>query len=189
MKISALVASLAVAGSAVAAPPAGSKPFGIMSLRSASPIHFGQVSAAHGSIRINQQNQDAVCKVKHGEKPPTTATFYIKDEILYLYTGKGLIQKVFTDRSGFGQGVTGYLTGDGPLPNRFEDKGWMVDGNGNLSFKGQGLLACPTSVPGGGWSIWISGNNPNPGGHTGCLGFSPRTVPLKHPVRCEYSQQ
>ncbi|KAM4068097.1 cell wall protein phiA [Hirsutella rhossiliensis] len=187
MKLSTAIASLAVAGSAVAAPPAGSKPFQIMSLRSASPIHFGQVSASKSNIFLNAQKQDAVCEVKDKSKAPTEATFYIKDEVLYLYTGKGPVQKAFVDRSGMGQGKLGYLSGNGPLPPRFEDKGWKVDKAGDLNFNGKNLIACPGSKNGP-WTVWVATDNLTPGGNKGCLGFSARTLPSENPVRCRYSQ-
>lgn len=109
MKVSALVSALlAVAAPAMAAPvaepaaaaPAGSKPFGIMSLRSASPIHFGQVSAAKGNYFLGLPKQNAVCEGKN----PEAAVFYIKDSELYLYTPKTkAVQKAYVDRSGMGK--------------------------------------------------------------------------------------
>ncbi|KJZ72834.1 hypothetical protein HIM_07778 [Hirsutella minnesotensis 3608] len=190
MKFSAAIASLAAAGSVLATPApsaAPSKPFGIMSLRSASPIHFGQVNAAQSNIFINYPSQGAKCEIKDQSKAPTTATFYIKDEVLYLYTGRGPVQKVFADRSGMGQGKIGFLTGNGRLPPRFEIKGWKIDRTGNLSFNGKGLIACPSIR--GSWTIWVDTNNPTPGFNKGCLGFSARTINAFNPVRCEYSRQ
>ena len=76
--------------------------FGVMALRSATPIHFGQVTAVQNNIFINLPKQDAVCEIYGPLKPPGQAIFYIKDQILYLYTGSGPTQKIFVDRSGFG---------------------------------------------------------------------------------------
>lgn len=85
------------AGSAVAAPqPANA--FNLMSLRSASPIHFGQFSAAKRGLYINYKDQNAKCKGKSDGH----VTFYIKDGGLFLYSTCGETQQVFTDRSGMG---------------------------------------------------------------------------------------
>ncbi|KAM5443843.1 hypothetical protein MferCBS31731_001089 [Microsporum ferrugineum] len=183
--LAAISASLALAGSATASP--SPKTFGILSLRSASPIHFGRVDASQSNIFLNYGDQGAICRVKPGCQKPSDAIFYLKDSILYLYTGSNPTQKVFLDRSGFGQGKMGYLTGDGPLPPRFEVEGWTIDQSGNLSFKGKGLLACPSSDPHiTFWTVWVDAGIINPGGNMGCLGFSARTVPTK-PVPCKYS--
>ncbi|KAK2871863.1 hypothetical protein FQN49_002751 [Arthroderma sp. PD_2] len=181
MKLSAVIASLAAAGSVFAAPPAGSKPFEITALRSASPIHFTTVGASQSNIFLNLKDQGAVCKGKCKDRKGT-ATFYLKNGILYLYTKGGLTQKVFLDRSGFGQGKMGYLTGDGPLPRRFEVEGWNINAAGNLDFKGKGLLACPSSDPKiTSWTVWVDAGITNPGGNQNCLGFSARTTPSKKP--------
>lgn len=89
-------------GLTLGAPQPKPRAFGVMSLRSASPIHFGQVQAVQNNIFINVPKQDAVCEIYGPLKPPDQAIFYIKDQILYLYTGSGPTQKVFVDRSGFG---------------------------------------------------------------------------------------
>jgi hypothetical protein len=85
-----------------------------------------------------------------------------------------------------GQGKIGYLSGDGPLPPRFEVQGWSVDKAGSLTFKGQPLLACP-AVPKGSYVIWVFTGNPNPGGNENCLGITVKTVPIDKPVPCKYS--
>lgn len=106
MKFSLIASCLASAASLVSASaPQPPKPaaFGIMSLRSASPIHFGQVSAAHGSVWINLQEQNATCRPA-AEDNDGLATFYLKDGGLYLYNhGKGKVQRLFVDRSGMGK--------------------------------------------------------------------------------------
>jgi hypothetical protein len=192
MKASTILAALAAAaGSTNAAPApasAGAKPpvkFGIMSLRSASPIHFGQVSAAQSNLFINLPHQHAVCKGAAQEG----ATFYIKDGELFLYTPGGKpAQKVYVDRSGMGQGNLGYLTGNEGLPRYGETKGWKKDESNFLSFNGAGLLACPNSIDNA-WNIWVSVGIAKPAGQEGCLGFTPMAVPLDKPVACSYTKQ
>ncbi|KAI9898058.1 hypothetical protein N3K66_006418 [Trichothecium roseum] len=193
MKVSALVSALlAVAAPAMAAPvaepaasaPAAPKPFGIMSLRSASPIHFGQVSAAKGNYFLGLPKQNAVCEGKN----PEAAVFYIQDSQLYLYTPKTkAVQKAYVDRSGMGQGKLGYISGNQSPPRNGELKGWKVDKNNYLTFNGSSLIACPKSIDNA-WSIWVSAGVSQPGGNSGCLGFSSLTVPLDKPVKCSYTK-
>ncbi|KAH7327770.1 hypothetical protein B0I35DRAFT_415700 [Stachybotrys elegans] len=176
MKISTLVI---MAGSALAA--AKQSTFGIMSLRSASPIHFGQVSAAQSNLFIHLPDQHAVCKGPE----QSAATFYIKDGELFLYTPSGKpAQKMFVDRSGMGQGKLGYVTGNAGLPRYAETKGWKITDQ-YLSFNGAGLIACPSIDDA--WNIWVDVGIANPGYSEGCLGFSARTVPISKPVKCTYT--
>jgi hypothetical protein len=189
MKIPTIIAAFAaVAGSTTAAPAPAAKPpikFGVMSLRSASAVHFGQLSAAQSSVFIHLPKQHAVCKGKSQDG----AVFYIKDGELFLYTPDGKpAQKVWVDRSGMGQGNLGYLTGDGFLPRYGETKGWKKDENNFLSFNGAGLLACPNSIDNA-WNIWVSVGIAKPAGQEGCLGFTPMAVPLDKPVACSYTKQ
>lgn len=88
--------ALALAGTALAAP---TKPqaFDIMSLRSASPIHFASLSASRGSFFLNLPNQNAQC---NGEN--NRATLYLQGSKLFLYSAGDKAQQVFVDRSGMG---------------------------------------------------------------------------------------
>lgn len=70
----------------------------MMALRSASPIHFAQMSAAKSGLYLNFPLQNATCK---GESSGH-ATFYIANEELVLYSCEQEKQKVFVDRSGMG---------------------------------------------------------------------------------------
>lgn len=105
MKFTAL-ASLLAAG--VSAAPAQHqarsdvKAFHLMSLRSASPIHFGSFSAVESNIFINypQGEQAATC---NGDAKGI-ATFSLKGGELFLYSGDANNQQqVFVDRSGMGK--------------------------------------------------------------------------------------
>lgn len=105
MQITALVLSL-LAATASAAPkgkscPAPERKFGIMSLRSASPVHFGTVTAAENKLWINRDEStiDAKCD---GGADGIPATFYTKDGELFLY-GKDTLQQFYVDRSGMGK--------------------------------------------------------------------------------------
>lgn len=117
MKFTLLTSLLATAASVSAVPaPApelraaetssvcGVEPFNLMSLRSASPIHFGSFSAAKSSVFINlpKGKQAATCD----GNPEGVATFFIKDGGLYLYhAGTGKKQQIYVDRSGMGESI------------------------------------------------------------------------------------
>ncbi|KND92155.1 hypothetical protein TOPH_03119 [Tolypocladium ophioglossoides CBS 100239] len=182
MKLSAVIASLAAAGSSVAA-PSEPKTFNLMALRSASPIHFAPVSAARSSIFLNLKDQGAECKGDSYNR----ATFYLKDGGLFLYSKGGKRQQIFVDRSGMGQGKMGYLTDNTYPPPHFELTGWTIDKYEDLNFKGISLLACPGSFQDA-WSVWVVTDNLTPGGNKGCLGIISRTISITKPVSCEYSQ-
>lgn len=87
-----------LAASAIAAPQKAPATFDVMALRSASPIHFAEVSAAKGGLFLNLPHSNATCEGKSSGH----ATFYIEGEELVLYSCKGEKQKVFVDRSGMG---------------------------------------------------------------------------------------
>jgi hypothetical protein len=105
MQLTTVILSL-FAAAASAAPTGGSCPaptrkFGIMALRSASPIHFAQVSASQNKLILNlpENKLDAQCT---DGKARRDAVFYIQGGELYLY-GKDKVQQFFTDRSGMGK--------------------------------------------------------------------------------------
>lgn len=185
MQIKAILFAPLLATGLVSAAPATSKTttFEIMALRSASPIHFSELQAARNSIFIHLPDQKATCHTKSDNY----ATFKLVGDELRLYKSSGTPQKIWVDRSGMGQGVLGYSTGDSK-PKNGEHKGWKIDKNGDLSFKGQGLLACPGSISKS-WSVWVDTGIANPGGNKNCLGFSARTLPIAKPNSCKYTEQ
>ncbi|KAF4304321.1 hypothetical protein GTA08_BOTSDO08120 [Botryosphaeria dothidea] len=168
-------------------PPAAAtnRTFGIMALRSASPIHFLSVVATQSGLQLGKK-QDAAC-----DKPSDYATFLLDNSTakLFLYDGpKSSYQQLYTDRSGMGQGVLQYTrTRDQTLnPNRIETTGFVVPKDSpDLQFKDVGFLACPGT--GDIWSVWLDAGVANPGGITGCLGFSARAVDTTDPVACVYT--
>ncbi|PNY23137.1 Uncharacterized protein TCAP_06918 [Tolypocladium capitatum] len=183
MKFSAAIATLAAAGSALAA-PSEPETFDLMALRSASPIHFAPFSAAKSNILLNLKHQNATCEGDNYNR----ATFYLKDSGLFLYSKGVKHQRIFVDRSGMGQGKIGYLTDNTYLPRHFELKGWAIDKNGDLNFNGSSLFACSGAIDDA-WSVWVLiPSNPTPARNEECLGMSSRTIPIKKPVSCEYSQ-
>jgi hypothetical protein len=183
--LSLFAAAASAAPASGSACPAPTRKFGIMALRSASPIHFASVGASQNGIALNLPDNKLDAKCTDG-KARKDATFYIKDEELYLY-GKGdVVQQFLVDRSGMGQGVVRYFT-KGPTPpgGRLEVKGWAIDKNDNLAFNGTGLQACPNTVDGS-WNIWLKVVD-EPAQQEGCLPFTGRTITAKKPVQCTYS--
>ncbi|KAF4119362.1 cell wall protein, partial [Geosmithia morbida] len=187
--ISFITAALALAGSAVALPTARAANatvdvFGILALRSASPIHYGSVSASIGNLFINRA-QDAECASNI-----SSAEFYIKDGGLFLY-GDGFsneTQQVYVDRSGMGQGNVGYVTSNTPAPRSGELTGWSFNstgGNRYLQFDGASLLACPSID--NSYALWVDVGVAAPGGSTECLGFKALAADIAKPVPCKYS--
>lgn len=101
MKLLAIIsASLALAGFTTATPPP--QTFSIKA-KGNPKVPSARFDASRSNIFLNYGDSGAVCEVKPGCPKPKDAVFYLKDSILYLYTGSSNpVQKVFLDRSGFG---------------------------------------------------------------------------------------
>ncbi|KAH6884795.1 hypothetical protein B0T10DRAFT_444729 [Thelonectria olida] len=176
-----LLAPLAAAGIVSAAP---SKPvnFEVLALRSASDIHFQPLQAARGGFYLRLPNQKAVCAAKSDN----SVTLQLIDGELQLYKSSGTRQRVFVDRSGMGQGVLRYTSGDG-LPRNGERKSWKINSNGDLTFNGAGLIACPHAISNS-WTVWVNAGNANPGGNKDCVPFTARTIKTAKPNSCKYTE-
>lgn len=94
------ITALLVGAASVAPASATNKPFNIMALRSASPIHFASTSAALSNLYLYYSEQNASCA--DGSDNNGVATFYIRGDELFLF-GAAAEQKVFVDRSGMGR--------------------------------------------------------------------------------------
>jgi hypothetical protein len=102
MKFTAFASLLAAASAAPSKrETAATNPFQLMSLRSASPLHFGSLSAADGNIYVNYpKDQGAACD---GDAR-NLVTFTLKDGSLYLYNSDAAKQQqIYVDRSGMGE--------------------------------------------------------------------------------------
>ncbi|KAI0490315.1 hypothetical protein F4859DRAFT_457742 [Xylaria cf. heliscus] len=181
----AFFAGAAMASSSIAPGDA----FGIMALRSASPIHFAHVDAALNSIFLNLPAQNATCD--DGTKATTadSATFSLaEDGSLSLFRRSATPQQLYADRSGMGQGKLGYTTGAEPAPRNGERAKFAIDESGDITFNGAGFLACPNSIDGA-WSVWVDTGVTGPAGNADCLGFSARAVKIEGTANsCEYTQ-
>ncbi|TLS24890.1 hypothetical protein PpBr36_09072 [Pyricularia pennisetigena] len=156
--------------------------FNLLSLRSASPVHFSYFQAAQRGLRVKLSEQGANC-TGGDEVSNTRATFYIKDQGLYLYGPEGgETQQLFTDLSGMGQGVIQYTTGNQGLPRYAQRGPFTIDADGNLRVAGYGFVACPSF----GESYSIRAGD---GGSADCLGISARVVPIANPGACVYTQE
>ena len=179
-----LASAAALTASALpqAAPVEDGKRFGVVAIRSGSPIQNLAIQAAHADLMIGADSQGAGC-----DAPTNSATFYLSKEELYLHTGGATPQKIFVDRSGMGQGNIGYITGAQPLGRNWETKGWAVSETNELKFDGTGLQACPGS-PEYGWSVWLQGLD-KPGWNENCTSISNLVVKTDNPIGCWYTQQ
>ncbi|KAI5357099.1 hypothetical protein Slin14017_G124200 [Septoria linicola] len=162
-------------------PQKGDK-FGLISIRSGSPIQNTGIKAANGRLTVGGK-QDASC-----DKPSDFATFYIQDGEAYLYAQSATPQQLWVDRSGMGQGVTGYTTGAQPTPRNAERKGFSIDKDGRLTFDGTSAVACPPGEQNkdAGYSIWFS-TSEKPGFNEGCLPIALRAIKSDNPVGCLYT--
>ncbi|KAJ3458952.1 hypothetical protein MRS44_013061 [Fusarium solani] len=185
MQIKALLfAPLVATGLVSAVPSSKATNFELLALRSASDIHFSPVQAALNHLFLHLPHQKATCDAK----PDNHATFSLVDGELYLYRKSGMRQKLYVDRSGMGQGILGYTTGNEPGPRNGERKGWKINKYGDLTFDGAGFIACTDSTKGS-WSVGISIGLSNPGGNEHCLGFTARTITTRKPNSCKYTTQ
>ncbi|KAH8729850.1 cell wall protein PhiA [Ilyonectria robusta] len=176
---SALPQATVTATTPVATPSA----FTILTLRSASDIHFNQFNAALSSVFLQLPKSNASCDATSDG----AATFYLNDGGLFLYSNSNPPQQLYADRSGMGQGKFGYVTGAQPPPRNAELTGWGLDDAGNLNLDGAGFLACPNSIDDS-WSVWVNAGVDQPAGNEGCLGFSARAVESLNPNACLYTQ-
>ncbi|KAL4745805.1 hypothetical protein BDW72DRAFT_46159 [Aspergillus terricola var. indicus] len=175
-------AALASLAAAATAAPATPETFGLVAIHSGDAVQYSGFNAALGSIFAGLPKQNATCEGADSG----FATFYIKDGALYLY-GSEETQEIYVDRSGMGQGLIGYTTGDNASgPRNGERTGWSIDDNNHLVFDGNSLIACPNSIDGA-YSIWASAGVANPGGNKNCVGIAARVEKTDSPVACTYS--
>lgn len=78
-------------------PLAADAKFGVITIRSGSPIQNAAIQAAQRSLLVGATSQNASCDAE-----ANSATFYIQDEELFLYAASATPQTIFVDRSGMG---------------------------------------------------------------------------------------
>lgn len=160
------------------------QPFGLVAIHSGSAIQYSSFGAAQNSILVDVPSQNATCTSGSAD----FATFSLTNGALYLWTPAETTQELYTDRSGMGQGILQYSTTPGGyLPGKnSETTGWKIDESGDLTFDGDGLIACPNSIDGA-WSVWTSAGVANPGGNSDCVGINARAVASNSADTCTYT--
>ncbi|CAN8105521.1 unnamed protein product [Discula destructiva] len=159
---------------------AGDK-FGLMALRSGSEVHFLPFQAYNSSISAGSVDMGATC-----DTDSSSAYFTLNAAgELDLYSTDAPWQTAFVDASGMGQGIFGYTTGAQPMVENGQRGVFAFDASDNLSFNGQGFLACPKTD--GTFSIWVSTGAASPGGNTDCVGISVRGTKAAAAVSCLYT--
>lgn len=79
--------------------PAKDIKFGLIAIRSGSPIQNTGITASRGNLLVGGNQSDASCDVQ-GTK---FATFTIIDGAAYLYAASATPQQLWVDRSGMGK--------------------------------------------------------------------------------------
>ncbi|EME81988.1 uncharacterized protein MYCFIDRAFT_211515 [Pseudocercospora fijiensis CIRAD86] len=159
--------------------PGDGDKFGLIVVKPGSPIHHQGITASHGSLLVGGK-QDATCDTKSD-----FATFFINNGEAYLYSPSST-QQLWVDRSGMGQGISGYTTGTQEAPKNAERKSFKVDKDGHLTFEGVTPKACPGKDNDAGWSLWFSSAD-KPGFNEGCIGVALKALKEDNPVSCSYT--
>ncbi|KAF1365118.1 hypothetical protein EJ07DRAFT_171021 [Lizonia empirigonia] len=156
--------------------------FRIMTIRSGSPIQYASVQAANNGFYVGTAMQNATCT-----KDVNYASFRLTEAgELFLYNNQ-TSQQAYVDRSGMGQGVFQYTTGDKSAGSKSERTGFALDESNNLVFSNDktGFQACPGAAPSG-YSVWL-GNSTTAGGNTDCLPFIARAMKEDPAISCSYT--
>ncbi|KAK7535391.1 uncharacterized protein J3D65DRAFT_669456 [Phyllosticta citribraziliensis] len=182
-----LVESTANPNQAVDVPATNLKTFGLIAIRSGSPLQNQGLTALQSGLSIGRK-QDANC---YGETSDfATFQLNVETEELFLFNTTELSkQQFYTDRSGMGRGVLQYSNGiDTSFGKRSETKGFAINENGSLQFDGSDFLACPYGDSETEWTVSIDVGNIDPF-YTGknCTGFIAKTIETTTPVGCFYN--
>ncbi|PSR80087.1 cell wall protein PhiA [Coniella lustricola] len=179
----------ALAGAASAAPQIQSRQtittddvFGLVALRSGSPVHFQSLQAQQSSFLSGLPSQNASCDVA-GEN---FASFTLSsDGALSLYSTSAPYQEAFVDASGMGQGVWRYTTGAEPMVANGQRTAFYLDESNDLYFNNHSFIACP--YLNGSYSFSVDVGSATPFGNEDCLSVSLRAVKSSTPVGCLYT--
>ncbi|KAL1388944.1 hypothetical protein HDK64DRAFT_113946 [Phyllosticta capitalensis] len=202
MQFKNIVAAAALAASASALPaaqdntvkpneavevPSDLKTFGLIAIRSGSPLQNQGLTASKGSLWIGHK-QDANCF----EKTSDFATFLLNttSQEMFLYNTTEISkQQFYCDRSGMGQGVLQYSNGESSTTGaRLETKGFAINENSVLQFDGDDFVACPYGDSETEYTVWIDVGLTNPGYNPrNCTGFIAKEIETTDPVGCYYT--
>ncbi|GKU11105.1 cell wall protein [Fusarium langsethiae] len=168
----------------VAAGMASATSYNAVAVSSNKNINNSALQASKGNFALKLKNQGATCDRGLTENQVTFSLN--KDGELNLFTFQNS-QVAYVDRSGMGQGKLGYTTiADKGLviPKNAETKGWKIAANGDLTFAGKGLIACPYDDS---YSLWVDAGVKNPAGNSNCQAVTIRAKKDDKPVACVYS--
>ncbi|KAF3934018.1 hypothetical protein ABW19_dt0200844 [Dactylella cylindrospora] len=147
IKVSALLSLLAAVSAAPADPPnvIRNNSYGFLALRSASPIHFGNLNASNGKIWIGKDTS-SYCPLPPRSCPPGKVTaFWINDTVSMAVSVPGG-QQLYIDPKGalsYTQAHSGYMP-KGSITNGFKVEDNHETHLSYFSHARGGFLACPT---------------------------------------------
>ncbi|CEJ83001.1 hypothetical protein VHEMI03036 [[Torrubiella] hemipterigena] len=186
-----ILASVAAAAPAmVPSAPQQGVPFVIQVLREGSPLQGMAVSAANGNLYLakigGDFKQDAVCKGRTTE-----------EAFMYIYNGKLHLvgdadQQVAVQQSSAAPGVINYAKmGGAATPSDSTTGDWAMGSEGQLQFKGEDLVACPsTAKPNAPYVV----STMKPGGLSpcgaggNCISFKATAGAVSDAPSCVYTQ-
>jgi len=159
--------------------------FGVMSTRSASPVHLLPLTARGGKFYLGGSGPSSYCppNVADACPPGTDTTLAGGDQYLSLGVVVPGGQQVYVAPDG---SLSYTAPHSAYIPEGSVRDGWTkTEGEnfGNLAFK-NGLIACPTNKDGQGYQVF--GQLPGLTFDTKCLGFNSLTVNGTGPGAWEY---
>ena len=205
MKSFIAASALAALAAASPLPQAGTTEplrFGGMALRSASPIHFGQINANSGAFYIGK-NTTTYCPEDSPATCETCKTVNTNQTIFSYLNGQGRLaldtivpggQQVYVTQ---GDDATGQLAGQlkfTPAHSVATSGPALYDGfsivyDGRFQFEGQDWLACPIDNFNSGYGIWSQARVAGSNAGEECLGFIWRVVQVGDETKSAWQYQ
>ncbi|CZR36185.1 uncharacterized protein FPRO_03555 [Fusarium proliferatum ET1] len=141
--------------------------------------------AANNTLYIGSPKQDACCNQFNAED---AATFYLKDEELFLYSPGNPKQQVIVNSKKAATGCqnsVGYSIGSRKKLEKAQREGWRIDDDDNITFDGLSLMACSSS--GVGRDIIVRKSDCRLKGCRACRRVTAKATYTSHPTSCLYS--
>ncbi|EME45906.1 hypothetical protein DOTSEDRAFT_70057 [Dothistroma septosporum NZE10] len=173
-----------------------------MSLRSASPIHFGQINANSNAFYIGK-NTTTSCPTDNAAIAPTCATVNTNETIFDFTDGQGTLslstlvpggQQVYVTE---GDDATGQLAGQLKFTTAHSAAtsgaalydGFSIISDQDLQFEGKDWFACPIDDFNSGYGIWAVSRVAGSNAGDDCLEFSWRTVQVADGTESAYQYE
>lgn len=161
-----------------------------------------KLKAANNTLYIGSPKQDACCNQFNAED---AATFYLKDEELFLYSPGNPKQQVIVNSKKaatgcektftvcctlltilpLGQNSVGYSIGTRKRLEKAQREGWRIDDDDNITFDGLSLMACSSS--GVGRDIIVRKSDCRLKGCRACRRVTAKATYTSKPTSCLYS--